>query len=519
MPSSKAQKTYAAGRRPVLHNLSDDGDGWTGAPRAPRRPALATGGSVDDLVAAGKEAQQGFTAWSEDAVDGLLTSLAAEIAKKAKQLAIACVDETGIGSAIDKITKIRFASLEVAASLVGRPGIGVWDSDEELDVRRVADPVGVIVGLVPVTNPVATTVFKALICLKARNSLIVSAHRDASTVSAATVDILRRVLLDHGAPPDLIQDVRTRTGRETTAALMSHPEVALILATGGTKLVHAAYSSGTPALGVGPGNAPVWVAPDAELSAAARMVVTGKSFDHGIICGSENNLVVDQSITEPFLAALRSAGAAILSAAERHQLERAAFDQQGRLRRGALGKPPRVLAELAGISIAPDARLLIAPVPRTAVSGPWGSEKLTPLLSLFIADGDTDALALCRDLLNRGGCGHTAIVHSSTPARQLAFAKALPASRILINSVGAHGCIGLGNGLSPSLTLGCGTYGHTSTTDNITYTHLLNIKRLVRPDAKTSIGAETPRQNPNGLMRGLPGHASSFCAAPHLRWD
>lgn len=254
--------------------------------------------------------------------------------------------------------------------------------------------------------------------------------------------------------------------------------MALIVATGGAGLVRSAYSSGTPAIGVGPGNAPVWVAPDADLTAAAQMVVTGKAFDHGVICGSENNLVVDRSVKEPFLVALKDASAAVLAPPACEQLERAIFDYEGRLRKQALGKSVKVLAELAGICVPVGTRVLVVPALRADAMGPFGHEKLAPILSLFDADGDWDAIALCRDLLNRGGRGHTAVVHSAATTRHLAMAHAMPASRILVNSVAAYGCIGRGNGLSPSLTLGCGTYGRTSTTDNITYTNLLNIKRL-----------------------------------------
>ena len=366
-----------------LAQATDD----SSAPRDEAVPALEETrrcrAMVDRVVGSSKSAQLLFTAWSEDAVDALLTAVATEVAEHAGQLAATCVEETGIGSTTDKITKIRFASLEVAASLVGRRGIGVWDLDNDRKVRRIAAPVGIVVGLAPVTNPVATTVFKALICLKARNSLIISAHRDASGVSATTVDLVRGVLQRHGAPVDLIQDVRTRTGRETTAALMNHPDVALILATGGARLVRAAYSSATPALGVGPGNAPVWVAPDAELSTAASMVVTGKSFDHGIICGSENNLVVDRSVRETFLAALNDAGAAILSPTECRRVERTVFDRAGRLCKSVLGKPAQVLAEFAGISVAPSTRVLVAPLSRGAVHGPLrGREARPPALPI-----------------------------------------------------------------------------------------------------------------------------------------
>jgi acyl-CoA reductase-like NAD-dependent aldehyde dehydrogenase len=468
--------------------------------------------TVDALVQGGRDAQQRFVAWDEDAVDALIVEAASAVAERADELALACVEETGVGSVTDKVTKIRFASLEVAASLMGRPGVGAWIQDDERDVWELAEPAGVVVGLIPMTNPVATTVFKALICLKSRNSLILSAHRDAAGVSAATVDVLRDTLCRHGAPADLIQDVRTRTSRGTTEALMTHPDVALILATGGAGLVRAAYSSGTPAIGVGPGNAPVWVAPDADLDAAARMAVAGKAFDHGIICGSENNLVVDRSVRDRFVAALGEARAAVLSPAECQRLEQAAFGSDGRLRKSVLGKSPQVLAELANIELPPDTRVLVAPVPRTAVAGPFGGEKLAPLLSLFDAHGDEDAISLCRDLLDRGGRGHTAVIHSGSTTRHLAMARALPASRILVNSVGAHGCIGLGNGLSPSLTLGCGTYGHTSTTDNITYTHLLNIKRLVGPGQRCS--REPDRATSSSSPRPMPAVSMSTSGTP-----
>jgi acyl-CoA reductase-like NAD-dependent aldehyde dehydrogenase len=270
-------------------------------------------------------------------------------------------------------------------------------------------------------------------------------------------------------------------------------------------MVRAAYSSGTPAIGVGAGNAPVWVCADADPVRAAQAVVDGKSFDHGIICGSENNLVVDRSIHERFVKALRAAGAAVLGGGDCDKLQQVAFDEHGRLRRTVLGQPARAIAELANIAVPADTRLLVAEVPRQASRGPFGREKLAPMLSLFTVDGDEDGLGLCRVLLGNGGDGHTAIVHSTSPARQAAFAQRMPASRILVNGPGAHGCIGLGNGLTPSLTLGCGTYGNNSTTDNVTYTHLMNIKRLAHPlptvDTESSPRRAAPATSSRGWRR------------------
>ena len=452
--------------------------------------------ALDAVVARSAAAQRSIVGWPEDKVDALITALAAQIAGRADELAVATVAETGIGCAADKADKNRFASLGVAQWLVGKPGVGVVGSDEREALTQIADPMGIIVGLIPMTNPVLTLVFKTLICIKARDALIVSSHPDAANAGAMTVDLLRQVLARHGASADLVQSVPWRPTRATTAALMHHPGVSMILATGGTAMVKAAYSSGTPAIGVGSGNAPAWVCADADVESAARTVVASKAFDHGIICGSENNLVADRSVRDSFTAALRRAGAAVLNAAEVDQVARAAFDgRDGRLRRSVLGQAATSIAAQAGIQVPAGTRLLVAPVPREALAGPYGKEKLAPLLSLFTADGEDDGIRLCREILGNGGSGHTAIIHTRSHRLQLSFAKQMPASRILVNGPGAKGCIGLGNGLTPSLTLGCGTYGRTSTTDNVTYTNLVNIKRMARPLAGT--GAPSPaRQEP-----------------------
>lgn len=444
--------------------------------------------ALDTLVARSVAAQQGIAGWPEDKVDELIAALANEIAGRADPLAAATVAETGIGCVADKADKNRFASLDVARSLAGKPGVGVVGYHERAALTEIADPMGVIVGLIPMTNPVSTLVFKTLICIKARDALIVSCHRDAAQVGATTVDLLRQVLVRHGAPADLVQSVPRRPTRQSTAALMRHRGVSMILATGGTAMVKAAYSSGTPAIGVGAGNAPAWICADADVPAAAQMVVASKAFDHGIICGSENNLVVDRSVRDPFVDALRLAGAAVLGPAECDRLAQAVFDDRdGRLRRSVLGQSATSIAAAAGIDVPGGTHLLVAPVPREAVPGPYGREKLAPILSLFTADGEDDGIRLCLQILGNGGCGHTAIIHTRSEQLQLSFAQQMPASRILVNGPGAQGCIGLGNGLTPSLTLGCGTYGRTSTTDNVTYTNLVNIKRIAHPLA--GIGA------------------------------
>jgi acyl-CoA reductase-like NAD-dependent aldehyde dehydrogenase len=433
--------------------------------------------AVDALIARSAAARESIAEWPEEKADALITALATRVAGHAEELAAATVAETGIGCVADKVEKNLFGSLGVAKSLVGKPGVGVIDEGESL--TEIADPVGVVLGLIPVTNPVSTLVFKALICIKARNALIASCHPHAAEVGAMTMDLLREVLVRHGASADLVQSVPRRPTRRTTAALMHHPGVSMILATGGTAMVKAAYSSGTPAIGVGPGNAPAWICADADVEAAARMVVASKAFDHGLICGSENNLVVDRSVREAFIGALRQAGAAVLDAAECERLARVAFDGD-HLSRTVLGQAATAIAAQAGIEVPAGVRLLVAPLPLGAMPGPFGREKLAPILSLFTADGEDDGIGLCLRLLGNGGAGHSAVIHTRSERLQLSFAQQMPVSRIMVNGPAAQGCIGWGNGLTPSLTLGCGTYGGTSTTDNVTYTNLINIKRLAR---------------------------------------
>jgi acetaldehyde dehydrogenase/alcohol dehydrogenase len=390
------------------------------------------------------------------------------------------VAETGIGNVADKTFKNRFASLEVNRTLQGRPGIGPRPPDDR-GITEIASPVGVVLGLIPMTNPVATLVFKTLICLKARNALIVSHHPAAAGVGARTVELIGEVLAAHRAPVELLQSVE-RASRTRTAMFMRHAQVSLILATGGTAMVRAAYSSGTPAIGVGSGNVPALVCADADPVAAAGAVVQSKSFDHGIICGSEDNLVVDAGVGASFRAALEAAGAAVCSEEETARVAAAAFDPgDGHLRRETLGQQAGAIAEAAGVRRDRPIRVLVMPLGLDQADGPLGREKLAPLLSLFTVRGAEQGLAVCKRLLANQGAGHTAVIHTGDQVLQQRFAEEVPASRILVNGPATHGCIGVGNGLTPSLTLGCGTFGGNSTTDNVTYTNLLNIKRLARP--------------------------------------
>ena len=262
---------------------------------------------------------------------------------------------------------------------------------------------------------------------------------------------------------------------------MNHPGISLILATGGTSMVKAAYSSGTPAIGVGPGNAPVLICADADVSIAAKNVISSKSFDNGVICASENNLVVVSSVHDELIQQLEAHGALILTADQKNRFTAQVFEPDSpNLKRSVVGKSAEFIADLAGINRDGDIRLIVVPVTLKELNGPYGHEKLAPILSLFTVNDEVEGIQVCKQILDNQGRGHTAVIYTKNQELIRQFAQEIDASRMIVNAPSAQGCIGIGSGLTPSLTLGCGTFGRNSTTDNVTYTHLLNIKRLAQ---------------------------------------
>lgn len=433
---------------------------------------------VDRMVTAAQNAQAPFADWDEDRVDALLADLSQAFAARAEEFARTTVEVTRIGDVADKTFKNNVAALGVYQEIVGAPGRGPLGPTSDSGVTEIAAPVGVIFGIIPVTNPIATAVYKTLIALKGRNSLILSFHRVCLPLAEAFTEAVTPILEAHGAPADLVQCVRSRSSRQRTARLMSHPGVSLVLATGGPGLVRAAYSSGTPAIGVGPGNAPTWIAPDADVSAAAGAIVSSKSFDNGLICGAEHNLVADRAVAPQLSKELEQAGAAVLTDDEVQRFLGAAISDDGQaFRKELLGQSAAVIASTLDISRDHEIRVLVVPA-EPDLEHPLTSEKISPVLSLFTVDDDDAALGLCYDLINRMGTGHTAIIHTRDDARAARFADAMPASRILVNSPGSHGVCGLTTGLPAAFTLGCGTFGGNSTTDNVTWRNLVNVKRM-----------------------------------------
>lgn len=436
---------------------------------------------VEEMVARAKQAQEEFAQWDESRIDELIQALAGAVATHAGPLAEATVAETRMGNIADKTFKNQVASMGVAQTLIGQRGAGSIGGSEQLAITEIASPVGVVFGLVPQTNPVATAIFKTLIALKSRNAMILSFHHTALGVANQFGEILFEVLEQHGAPHYLIQWVKARTNRKKTAAFMSHSEVGLVLATGGAGMVRAAYSSGTPALGVGPGNAPVLITASANLEHAAHSIVISKSFDNGLICGSEHNLIVEASVHERFIAALERQGAAVLNDDEAHKFNDTVVNANTQnFRPQVVGQSAAAIAKFTGIQRSFPIKLIVVPSRFDGKPNAWAGEKMSPMLSLFTVGSIKEGIELSNNLLNYMGTGHTAIIHSNDEPSIQRFAHAMPASRILVNSPGSHGVVGYTTGLLPSFTLGCGTFGGNSTTDNVGFRNLTNIKRLAR---------------------------------------
>lgn len=433
---------------------------------------------IDELVERAHAAQQAIEQWSEERIDNMLFAVAQSFAIRAKELAEETVRATRIGNVPDKTNKNLIASMGVYRSLAGRPACGVLSTDEARRVSEIAAPVGVVAGLIPVTNPAATAIFKTLIALKGRNALVLSFPRSLRNVGPKVGSIIQEALVRSGAPADLVQWIKNAHSRKKTEILMRHPRVSLVLATGGAGMVRAAYESGTPTIGVGPGNAPTLVCADADLDVAAQSVVLSKGFDNGLVCGSENSLVVVQAVRERFADALVRAGAAVLTPEEVARFTAAVVvPTTHALRTEVVGQSAATIASFLGIRREYPVSLIVVPVDWATVDEAYAREKMAPILSLFTVKDEEEGLRLCHDLLQREGIGHTAVIHTRDTGWVNRFA-ALPASRILVNSPASHGVIGFTTGLIPSLTLGCGTFGRNSTTDNVSYPNLLNIKRL-----------------------------------------
>ena len=432
---------------------------------------------VRNLIQKAKEAQKILSDFSQEEIDRIVKAMAEEGMRAARWLAKVAVEETDIGDYEDKVIKNLFATKRVYDNIKDLKTVGIIYSDDLNRVYHIAEPVGVIAGLAPTTNPTSTALFKSLISIKARNAVIFSPHPRAVDCTCQAVEIMHKAAVHAGAPEGVLGCIHYPT-LDATNLLMKHPDTALILATGGSGMVKAAYSSGKPAFGVGPGNVPAYIERSADARKAVKAIIYSKTFDNGTICSSEQSIICEKENSKEVRRALEEAGGRFLSKEEIHKLERYAFRPDGSLNPDIVGKPAAIIAERAGIKVDPDIKVLIAELEGVGMNFPLSREKLSPLLAYYEVNNWQEACELSKELLALGGMGHTLSIHSENEVIITRFALEKPASRIVVNTPSCLGAIGGTTGLVPSLTLGCGTLGGNSTSDNVGPMNLLNIKRL-----------------------------------------
>ncbi|RAJ78794.1 MULTISPECIES: bifunctional acetaldehyde-CoA/alcohol dehydrogenase [unclassified Streptomyces] len=445
-------------------------------------------GMVDELVTGALEALARFETYDQEQVDHIVKKASLAALSHHGDLAKAAVEETGRGVFEDKAVKNLFASEHVVNSMRGLRTAGVISRDEINGITEIAEPVGVICAMTPVTNPTSTTVFKALIALKTRNPIVFAFHPSAQKSSAEAARIVRDAAVAAGAPEHCVQWIE-QPSMEATGFLMNHEGVSTILATGGNAMVRAAYSCGKPALGVGAGNVPAYVAKDAKLGRAIHDIVLSKAFDNGMICASEQAVVLDQEIYEDGIAELRRLQAHVLTAAEKTKLEEFVFgttaygtDCAGaKLNASVVGKPATWIAEQAGFEVPADTSILVAECAEAGPGEPLTREKLSPILAALKARDTEHGLELAAQMVEFNGLGHSAAIHTESEELAEEFGRRVKAIRVIVNSPSTFGGIGdVYNAFLPSLTLGCGSYGHNSVSNNVSAVNLVNIKRIGR---------------------------------------
>ena len=435
---------------------------------------------IDELATKGVEALDAMSNFTQEQVDHIVHQAAIAALDKHMYLAKLAVDETGRGIYEDKAIKNMYASEYIWNSIKYDRTVGVIAEDKEQGLVSIAEPVGVICGVTPTTNPTSTTIFKALIALKTRNSIVFAFHPSAQKSSAEAARIVRDAAIEAGAPKDCIQWIE-EPSIEATGLLMNHPKIATVLATGGPGMVKAAYSTGKPALGVGAGNVPSYIAADAKVKRAVNDIIVSKTFDNGMICASEQAAIVDAAIYDEVKAEFEAHQCVIISKkADIAKLEKVVLNEARTAVNGAIvGHSAIEIAEKAGLKVPAGTKMLLAEIPDATMEHPLALEKLSPVLALIKSDGVEDGFKKAEGMLNLGGLGHTAVIHTENEELQLQYGIRMKACRVLVNSPSAEGGIGnIYNNMIPSLTLGCGSHGHNSVSHNVSSFDLLNVKTL-----------------------------------------
>ncbi len=462
-------------------------------------PAATTDRDLDSirdartLARRAQAAQARLAELNQEQIDRIVDAMAAAAVAQAAPLARLAVEETGYGLEVDKIRKNLFAAETIHRFIQPMRTVGVIRRLDRARVVEIAEPFGVVAAVVPTTNPTSTAIYKLLICLKARCAVVLSPHPGAVRSIQRVAEVMTAAATDAGAPDGAINCMTTVT-LEGTRELMQRREVAVVLATGGLGLVRAAYSAGKPAYGVGPGNAPAYIERSANLQKAVTDIITGKTFDNGLLCSAENSVVVDEAVSGEVRREFDRQGGYFMNADEAGQLAAMLVTPDFLPNPKLVGRTALEIAGQAGIDVPDDTRVLMAPLDGVGRSHPLSIEKLCPVLSFYVVPDWRAACTRCQEILRYGGMGHTMSIHSQDEQVILEFGLRKPAFRIVVNTPTTFGSIGMTTGLDPSMTLGCGGHGGNITSDNITPRHLLNIKRLayeVRP-APRRAPAEAP---------------------------
>ena len=432
---------------------------------------------VRELVEKAKAAQEELSQKSQAEVDAIVKSIAYAGVRNAKRLAKLAHEETGFGIEADKVIKNIFGSRDVYEHIKDMKTIGELGYDEEKKVRTIAVPVGVIAGLIPSTNPTSTAFYKSEISIKAGNAIVFSPHPNARNCILEAVKVIRQAIAEAGGNENLVSCITIPT-IQATDNLMKHPDVALILATGGSAMVRAAYSSGTPAIGVGPGNGPAYIEKTADLPLAVKRIMDSKTFDNGTICASEQSVVCDKDMEDAVRAEMEKQGAYFLTDEQIAKLGKFILRANGTMNPMIVGKSAQVIADLAGIDIPAGTKVLVAKETGIGRGHPYSNEKLAPILAFYTADDYKEICRLVQDILHYEGAGHTFSMHTKDPEMVNYFAMRVPASRIIVNTPSALGGIGGTTGLMPSLTLGCGAIGGSATSENVGPMNLLNKRHV-----------------------------------------
>lgn len=437
---------------------------------------------IDELMRKAKIASQEYLKLNQDTVNNITRAMSMAGLEHHMELAKMAIEETGRGIYEDKITKNMFATEYVYHSIKYEKTVGIIRENDEEDFVEIAEPVGIIAGVTPVTNPTSTTMFKSIISAKTRNVIVFGFHPSAQKCSTAAATIMRDAAIKAGAPENCILWIE-EPSILATRMLMNHPDVNLILATGGTGMVKSAYSCGKPALGVGPGNVPCFIDKTAKLETSVNDLVMSKSFDNGMICASEQAVLVDREIYQKFEELMRKAGCYFVNPEEKEKLKNSMFESIGgyKLKSHVPGKSPAQIAREAGFEVPEDTKVLVVYEEGIGEEYPFSKEKLSPVLTYYIVNNEDEGIDKAERLIEFGGLGHSAVIHSENKETILKFSKTMKAGRIIVNSPSTHGAIGdIYNTNMPSLTLGCGSFGGNSTTANVSSVNLINIKRVAK---------------------------------------